>query len=198
LRKAIAYLLGLIILACGIALVIRADIGAGAWDALNVGLSRKVGLSIGSWVILVGIIVMLLNSLLLGERPDFASILTVLIIGPLVDAWMWLIHVHPPTFSWKLTLFAMGMTVIAIGLAVYLQANFAPTPIDKLMYAISLRTGLSLRASKTVGELAALLLAWLTGGPIGLGTLLITFGIGPLLQFFLSRVEPLFARKPNA
>lgn len=190
--RAVFYLIGLTILALGIALVIRADIGAAAWDALYVGLSIKVGLTVGSWVIIMGMTLVFVNSLLLKERPDFPAMLTLFLLGFFVDGWMYLIDWKVEIFGYKLVLFAVGMIVIAFGLAVYLQAKFAPTSIDRLMFAISARTGLSLRVSKTIGELVALVLAWLIGGPIGLGTILITFLLGPLLQFFLRYVDPVF------
>ena len=39
-----------------------------------------------------------------------------------------------------------------------------------------------------------LLLGWLLGGPVGVGTVIFAFGIGPLIGIFL----PLFARRREA
>lgn len=200
LRRLIPYGIGVIILALGICLVIRAGIGAGAWDALNIGLSRRVGLTPGIWLIIVGIIVMLLNAILLRKRPDYPAAITVILLGLLLDGWLWLIHIQLVSFGWKLALFLLGLTTMAFGLSIYLQAKFAPTPIDRLMYTIATLTGFSLRISKTIGEVVALIGALLIGGPvnmvtagsIGWGTLLLTFLIGPLLQFFMRWTELLF------
>ncbi|MBA4492819.1 YitT family protein [Paenactinomyces guangxiensis] len=195
LHRIIAYILGLIILSFGISLVIRANIGTGAWDALNVGLSQKVGLTVGSWVIIVGFILIAVNAFLLKERPDFPAMITILLIGFLIDGWLFLLQWETNQWVWQFLLFSLGTLVIAVGLAVYFQAQFAMTSVDKLMYAISKRTGFSLRVSKTIGEVLALILAWLLEGPIGIGTILITFLIGPLLQFFLPKIEPFFQKK---
>lgn len=192
-NRIIAYLIGLAFLGLGITLVVKADLGVGAWDALNVGLAKHTGLSVGNWVIIIGITLIFINSLLMKERPDFYAMLTSFTLGFIIDGWFWVISVQPADWMSKSLLFTLGTLVTALGLATYLQANFAPTSIDRLMYAISKLTGLSLRTSKTIGEVIALILAWMVGGPIGIGTILITFSIGPLLHLFLPYMKSLFS-----
>ncbi|TCS95077.1 hypothetical protein EDD58_103503 [Hazenella coriacea] len=194
-NRIIAYFIGLAFLGLGITIAIQADIGTGAWDALNVGLAKLTGLSVGSWVIIVGIALIFINAILMRERPDFYAMLTSFSLGLIIDGWFLIISVEPTAWIWKFLLFILGMLVTALGLATYLQAKFAPTSIDRLMYAISKLTGFSLRTSKTIGEVIALLLAWMIGGPIGIGTILITFLIGPLLHLFLPYMESLFHTK---
>ena len=43
------YLVGLTFLSLGISLIILAELGAGACDAMNVGLNELFGLSVGTW-----------------------------------------------------------------------------------------------------------------------------------------------------
>ncbi|TKD68325.1 YczE/YyaS/YitT family protein [Pseudalkalibacillus hwajinpoensis] len=189
------YVIGLFILTAGVTLTIKSDIGAGAWDALNVGLSHTIGFTVGSWVIIVGIILIIVNAFLMKAWPDFLALITIIVTGVFVD--FWLITVFE---SWQIqdvfvayAVFAAGMILIALGISIYLQAKFAVIPIDGLMLAIHRKTGLSIRTSKTVGELLALLAAVLFSGPIGIGTIIITFGIGPLVQFFYPTFEKMNA-----
>jgi len=189
------YVVGLMVLSFGITLTIKADIGVGAWDALHVGLSRLTGISIGKWVMITGLIIIFLNAYLLRQRPNFLSFITIFFIGLMIDGWMLVTgNLHLSDFIWKLGVFGTGLLLIALGLSIYLQSTWAPNPIDQLMFSISHRTGFNLTISKTIGEVSALLLAWLVNGPIGLGTFLITFLIGPLIQFFYGLIEPIYKR----
>jgi len=71
-------------------------------------------------------------------------------------------------------------------------ANKADTGMSAInMMAITERTGWSVKISKTIGECCALLLAVMFNGPIGLGTFVITFSIGPLIQFFGTKLKML-------
>ncbi|WP_070120444.1 YczE/YyaS/YitT family protein [Bacillus marinisedimentorum] len=186
LLRVTTYVTGLVILAFGIALTLKADLGAGAWDALNAGLVKQFGFTVGTWVIVVGVIVIMVNAALLTRRPDLFALIPVFLIGPFVDFFMlqllgtW----EPEGVILRLVVLITAVLLLAFGIAVYLQAGFAPVPFDGLMMAIQERTGLSLRVSKTAGETAALIAAFLAGGPIGLGTIIVTFFIGTFIQFF--------------
>ena len=81
-----------------------------------------------------------------------------------------------------------GMLIIAIGIACYLQSNFARNPVDNLMMALQSLTGKSLAFTKTVMEVLVFVIAFLIGGPIGIGTIIITLIIGPLIQLFYPTV----------
>ena len=66
----------------------------------------------------------------------------------------------------------------------YLQLSFARNPVDNLMMTLQSLTGKSLAVTKTVMEVSVLVLAFFIGGPIGIGTIIITFVIGSLIQLF--------------
>jgi len=187
---ALFYLIGLTFLSLGISLMILADLGAGPWDALYVGLSDIIGLSVGSWVFIVGILLILLNGFIMKKIPDFSAIITIFIIGILIDFWLLIVFAGFETSGMMLRVFMLvgGIVVIAIGIACYLQSNFARNPMDSLMMAIQYRTGKSLAVSKTMMELTVFIIAFLIGGPIGIGTVLSTLLIGPIIQFFYSPV----------
>jgi uncharacterized protein len=188
------YITGLIILSLGVSISIKADVGIGAWDALNVGLS-KIMFTVGTWVILVGIILIVINALLLKARPDLYALITIFIVGIGVDSWLFLFQsIDPDQLAIRYALFFIGLTFLSLGISIYLQAKFAPVPIDNLMLALQKRFGIGQGLAKTIGELIALTFAFIFKGPIGIGTILVTVLIGPLIQFFYPRIESIIGR----
>ncbi|CAM3886554.1 YczE/YyaS/YitT family protein [Mesobacillus thioparans] len=192
--RTLFFIIGLTILSFGISMTIKANLGTGAWDALNVGLSKTVGLTPGSWVVIVGIIMIFLNASLVKRRPDFAAIITLLITGVLID--FWLLRVFDTMivtgYVKQVGVFLLGMVALSFGLAVYLQPRFPLIPIDNFMMALRERFNLNLMAAKTLGEVIALSAAFIFKGPIGIGTLIVTFAIGPLIQLFYPSCEKLY------
>lgn len=184
--RSIFYIGGLFILAFGATLTIKANLGAGPWDALNVGLSRLVGLTIGSWIVIIGILLIFVNAALLRKRPEVLSLITVFLLGFFVDFWMANLLHHFHYVDWKHQLFMLiiGLAIVGLGIAVYLQASFPLNPIDHFMVTLQKKFGLNIMVAKLIGEILALLFALLANGPIGIGTLIIAFGIGPAIQFF--------------
>lgn len=189
LYRIVAYLFGLSILGLGITLVIRANLGTGAWDALIVALANLSGLTVGNWIVIVGIFLLILNAALLRKTPDLPALLTIFILGNLVDFWFKCISISPFPLPMNYVLLALGLIITALGVAIYTQARFAITPIDGLMFVIQSKTGYSLRVSRFISEGLALILAFLFHGPIGIGTIIVTILLGPLIQFFVSSIQ---------
>ncbi|WP_027963633.1 YczE/YyaS/YitT family protein [Halalkalibacillus halophilus] len=185
------YLLGMATLSFGISMLILSDLGVGAWDALFVGLFELLGLTVGSWIFIVGILLIILNSYLLREKFDFSAIITIFLIGIFIDFWVLIVFdgVILSDLVLRTALLTFGIMCMGAGIAMYLQFNYAKNPIDNLMMAVHYRTGKSLAFSKSSIEIVILIIAFIIGGPIGVGTFIIAFGIGPLVQFFYKRVS---------
>ncbi|WP_044894959.1 YczE/YyaS/YitT family protein [Bacillus alveayuensis] len=188
------YIVGLFIISFGVVLTIKADLGAGAWDALNVGLAETVGFTVGTWVIIVGAVLIVINAILLKKFPEIFAIVTIIIIGIFVDFWLEFI-----LQNWELSslllrflLLILGLIIISIGVSIYLQAKFPLIPIDQFMMVLKEKLNVTLMTAKTIGEVLALILALLFHGPIGIGTIIITLFIGPFIQFFFPKFERLF------
>lgn len=195
-KRFIFYFFGLMILGLGVSLTIKADVGTGAWDALNVGLANATGFTVGTWVILVGLILIFVNAFIIGEKPKFLSMLTPILIGFMIDFWI-LIGLNELELDMMVSrylVFFVGIVLIAIGVSFYLQADFAPNPVDQFMLALNQRFGFSLMVSKTIGEVLALLFAFILNGPIGVGTIIITVVIGPIIQLFYQPVQTLYKK----
>ncbi len=120
------------------------------------------------------------------KTPDFLALITMFLIGSFIDFWLEVIFAELAVhlLSYRIGMLVTGIISIAIGVALYLQSNIARNPIDNLMMAFHFRTGKSLAFSKTVLEIMIMIVALVIGGPIGVGTVIVAFGIGPLIQMF--------------
>ncbi|MGP4073543.1 YczE/YyaS/YitT family protein [Piscibacillus sp. B03] len=187
------YIIGMLMLSFGVTMLIKSGLGTGAWDALFYALYDIIGLTVGSWIFIVGVVLMVLNSFLLKARIDYAAVITIFLIGVFIDFWLLIVF---PDFIITTTLMSYVLLTIGImamggGIGMYLQFDFAKNPIDNLMLAVHKRTGWSLAVSKSSLEILVMIIAFILGGPIGIGTIIIAFGIGPFVQFFFKRFQQL-------
>ncbi|WP_281659576.1 membrane protein [Halobacillus sp. Cin3] len=189
--KGFFYLAGLIVIAMGVTLTIKSNLGAGAWDAVNVGLTEQIGLTIGTWVMVIGGFLIVTNALIAKEKPDLPAVITILVLGNFIDFWMLQVFdtLVLEAFFMKLITLILGIVIIAIGVSLYLQPKFSLNPVDGFMVALQKRFGYSITKAKTMTESFALVLALVLGGPIGIGTIVILLGIGPCIQFFDSKAS---------
>ncbi|MDI2586214.1 YitT family protein [Psychrobacillus sp. NEAU-3TGS] len=170
--------------------MIRSDFGTSPFDALLVGLSINAGLTVGSWEIIIALIVISFNSILTRRRPEILGLLTAVITGIGIDMWLFLSHnlITPELWYSKVFWFGIGLVVTGLGTAIYLKTNFAPIPIDRLTLIIQELTGKTIFFSRTFIFLVILIIAMLFNGPIGIGTIMtVCFG-GLILNFFMYHI----------
>jgi len=170
-------LAGLVLYGFSDGLLLLSGLGVDPWDVLQQGLSRAVGLQVGTWAILVGVVV-LLGWIPLRQRPGLGTVANVIVIGLVINATLAALPVpHGPVLPWVALLAGIVLNAIATG--AYIGAGLGPGPRDGLSTGIAAR-GHSLRVVRTTIEVSVLVSGWLLGGTVGVGTLAYALSIGPL------------------
>lgn len=184
------YILGLLIMSLGIVLLIKADLGATPWDVLHVGLYYQMGLSIGSWSIIVGFIILASAAVILKEWPQIGAFMNMVLVGVFIDMFFLLPFLQTPEeLIGKMIMFIIGIIINAYGMGIYISAKFGAGPRDSLMIAVSTKTGMKIRNVRAVMEIFVLSAGWLLGGPIFWGTILYGLAVGPLAGFTLPQCQ---------
>jgi uncharacterized membrane protein YczE len=174
----------------GISLILRAHLGAAPWDVFHQGLAAKTGISVGIIIVIVGL-ALLLVWIPLGQRPGIGTLLNALEIGLLVDL---ILRVVPSSrlLAVRIPELAGGVVVIALGSALYIGSGLGAGPRDGLMMGLRDR-GLPVAPVRTAIEAAVLLAGVALGGRVGVGTVVFTLAIGPLV----ARLLPWFNLPPR-
>jgi uncharacterized membrane protein YczE len=176
-------ILGLVAFGVGLALMVGARLGLGPWEVLNQGLSRHIGIPIGTTGIFVGMLV-LLAWVPLRQRLGIGTVTNVVLIGVTIDLMLAVLP-EPDAIVARVAFLVIGVTLTGLGSGLYLGVGLGAGPRDGLMTGIAGRTGHSIRLVRTAMELSALGAGWALGGDVGVGTVLFAVAIGPLVQLFL-------------
>jgi uncharacterized membrane protein YczE len=177
---------GLVLYAVSMALVINSGLGNMPWDVFHQGLARRTGLSIGFWVIAVGLVI-LLAWIPLRERPGIGTLSNILVIGFLIDLALWAVP-ESHHLAVRASYLVAGIVLNAVATALYVGARMGPGPRDGLMTGLVRRTRRSIRLVRTSMEVLVVVAGILLGGTFGIGTILYAVSIGPLVQVFLPRL----------
>ncbi|SEN43632.1 hypothetical protein SAMN05192533_11347 [Mesobacillus persicus] len=187
------FVFGLMILALGAALTVEGKfLGIGPWDVFHYGLSLKLGLTIGSWSIIIGFLLLTTSSILTKQLPKIGAFLNMLLLGLFIDFFIWLL---PSTDSLigAVLFFILGVVLIGYGIGLYVSADLGSGPRDSIMIMIVDKTGWSIQWVRNGMEVLVLLLGWGLGGPVGIGTVIIAFFLGPIVGFSLPQCKTLLA-----
>jgi uncharacterized membrane protein YczE len=193
-RRLVSLYAGLALFGAGVALLVRANLGLDPWDVLHQGLARQLGVSLGAVVIGVSGLVML-AWIPLRERPGLGTLSNVVLVGLVIDLVSARLH-QPDPWLGRAAFLAAGIMAIAVATALYIGAGFGPGPRDGLMTGLA-RRGHSIRAVRTGIEVAVLVVGWLLGGTVGIGTLAYAVSIGPLVQLCMGFRRPSAPARPG-
>ncbi|GGM52015.1 membrane protein YczE [Microbacterium saperdae] len=188
-ERGLQLLLGLFLYGVALGLMVRGGIGVSPWDVLALGVAGQSGLGYGVVTNLVAVVVLLLW-IPLRQRVGLGTLLNALLIGPSADLTLAVVPA-PPSIWVGAPMFLLGLVLLAFATGLYISANFGPGPRDGLMTGLVRRTGWSVWVVRTLIEGSVLVIGFLLGGPVGVGTVLFALGIGPLVGWFLPRITAL-------
>ena len=140
--------------------------------------------------IIVGFVVLIV-AIAMRERIGWGTLGNILFIGLWEDLFLWMIP------DMENLLVRGGMLLAAIFImgfasAIYIGVDVGAGPRDSLMLAVHRTSGMSIRLGRAIIEVIVVTVGWLLGGPLGFGTVIFAFLIGPSVQwsFKLFNVKP--------
>lgn len=181
---------GLIVFSFGVHLTIYANIGLAPWDCFGMGIAKHTILNYGLAMTVMGIVILGID-LLLHERIGFGTILDALLTGNFVQLYN-NINPFPENHNLWLGIVIMliGFVFMAIGMMIYMKAAQCCGPRDSLLVGLGKRMPkVPIGVVEIILWAVVLLIGWLLGGPVGIGTLISTFGAGAVMQLVYSLIH---------
>ena len=167
-------LLGIVAIGVGVSFVLRSGLGANSWDVFSVGLADATGWPLTPILWATGGTNLLL-ALLMGQRPGATTIVPTLVYGPVIPLGLALVPAAHGLVA-GVALFAAGFALMALGSGVYLTSGCRPGPTDLLFHGLAAH-GLRPWQARLLVEGSVLLAGVLLGGPVGVGTAVLTVGL---------------------
>jgi uncharacterized membrane protein YczE len=180
-------ILGLSLFGFGEGLLVQSKWGASPWTVFAQGVARHTHLSLGWSTALISCVVLFIW-IFLRERPGFGTIANVVVIAYVLDMTTYVLPVATnPLF--KIIYILGSVMVIGIGSALYLSTNLGPGPRDGLMTGLHKKLGISLVYVRLSIEVPVLIVGWLMGGDVGVGTAFFALTIGFSIGVWLNVMD---------
>lgn len=180
LRQFARYLAGIVVVSTGATLGIQSNLGAAPYDALLTIITDHTGMPfwLTAWVLQAVWITWILRA---GGRFDLGTLLHSLSFGPIMSVMLGVVPQATTTLASVVYLVA-AVTGMALGLWLYLGARFVAGMVDTLFETLVRRHGWHAAAVRTVFDASCVAIAWVGAGPVGVGTVVLALGVGPLLS----------------
>lgn len=185
-------LVGLIALSFGIFITKEAHLGLNAWGVFHDGISIVTGMAFGTVIQLLGGIILLISIVFKIASPGIGTILNMLFVGYLINVFDSILEFETDILWIRSSLLVFGVLITAFGRATYITCRLGKGPRDGLFVGLVRITGIRVAYIKPLIEITILVIGFLLGGEIGVGTVLTALLSGLLVEryFKLYKYDP--------
>lgn len=174
---------GLFLFAAGSVSNLYSGLGMNPWGVFHVGLMAPLGLTLGQVAQLVGFFV-LLGGWVLGFAPGFGTVMNMIFIGWFTDRIIELNIVPKPNdIVGQYLLLLTSVLCVGAGSLFYMRVQLGAGPRDGLMVGLVKKLDRPVSIVRGSIEVTVLVIGYLMGGPVGIGTIITALSIGYSVQY---------------
>lgn len=184
-RMAIMFM-SILLMGFAVSVFSYSGMGVDPFTALNMSISAKLGISFGFLQMCVNGVVLVLVALTANRLINVGTIVNMVGVGYVCEFFTSIYNQLLPQenpFAVRLVLMALGVFLLSLSASLYFNCNVGVSPYDALGFVMEEKTKLKYRWCRVVTDLICTGVAFLLGGPIGIGTVVTAFFMGPVISF---------------
>lgn len=191
LRRVGVMFLGILIMGVGIGLFKVSLMGNDPSSALGIAVGDWVGIDFSISIIVMNCLYFVVELIFGRKMIGIGTFVNWFFVGPIASFFekMFLqFFGSPETFPEKLLIMVVGILILSFSCALYQTADVGISPYDSLSLLMAQHPRFKYFWCRIFTDSVCVIIAFLLGGLIGLGTLVCALGIGPFVAFFTKHV----------
>lgn len=194
-KRSIAVIIAVIFMGLAISFLIRVDLGTDPCTTLNLGVSSRLGISLGTWQVIFNAILFLIVIIFDRSQLGWGTVASMLLIGYSTDFFTWLFNKIIPeniytNMAVKILVLIPALVIFIFSAAVYMAVELGSSPYDAIVFVIASRVKrVSFRFIRIAWDMSAALIGYMLGSTIGLVTVVMAFALGPVITFVKRRIN---------
>ena len=173
---------GFIFCASSTIFMLNSNLGLSPWDVFHQGISRLTGITIGQASIIIGILFVIIG-MCFGQRLGIGTILNMILVGQFIDLIMYLNIIPEATnMITGILMMIIGMLLMGYGCYLYISCGLGCGPRDGVMIVLSNMLNKPIKYVRATMEISVLILGFILGGTVGLGTIISAIFLGYSIQ----------------
>ena len=205
-KRLVMFFVGMSIIQFGVALFLKTSIGSDSFTVFTEGLAtvlNKTGLKDLSIVHMITgraevtpgvanmiILIVLFIGILIVDRKriKIGTLICVIGVGPIIDLGVKAVSYFPiesANIFVKMLLVLGGCFIIAVGFSIMSESDLGVAPNDIVPFIIKDKLNCQYRWVRIAFDATFLIVGFILGGKVGIGTIIAMLAIGPFIQFCL-------------
>lgn len=167
----------------------QASFGTDPCTMFNLGMSKKLGLSLGNWQALFNCTLFILVFLFAKEQIGWGTIANMFLVGYSFDFFSWVNSLVLPTDFFqpmyiKILVTIPALAIFILAASIYIAIQQGTSPYDALPYIINKRLEkVPFKLVRMCWDISFCILGVLLGEKIGIVTIIMAFALGPAITY---------------
>ncbi|MDY3763595.1 MAG: hypothetical protein SO031_05630 [Candidatus Ventricola sp.] len=196
-RRVAALLLSIPVMGLCVAVFKLTGVGTSPCSCMNLGISGRLGISFGTWQLLLNIALLLIVLRYAPEKISLGTLVNMVFVGYIAEFFMNLLGGLIPETGLPAgplaLVFVLTLAAYLVSASVYLATDLGCAPYDAVPMIIAAHTKrVSYRAIRMVWDVGALSIGFALGATVGIATLITGFCLGPAITAVGARLKGVF------
>ncbi len=187
-KRFVVMVVGNIFLGMGISIFKFAGLGNDPYSGMIMALAEVSGIIYANFLILANIVIFVLEVVFGKEFVGAGTFVNAFFLGYVTTFFyeIWIkVFTMPEALLTKIIIMLIGTIVTGLGVSLYQTPNVGVSPYDSLSIIMSKRIPkVSYFWNRMFTDTICAVVCFISGGIVGLGTLVSAFGLGPIIDFF--------------
>lgn len=191
-KRILTSLIGLILCGVGVSMFLYSGMGVDPASVFELGIAKVFGISYGTSSALINVAILLIVFFIDKSYINISSLIAIFGIGYTADFVRKILGIliqGEPNLILKLALILIGLFIMSCGIATYIKADLGVGAIDLISEIISRKSKMQYRLVRVIGDVAFVVIGFLLGGTVGVGTVVAAFLTGPTVQLVRPGIE---------
>lgn len=187
-KRLIIMVFGNVFLGMGISIFKLSGMGNDPFSGMVMALAEVTGITYAIFLILLNLVLFVVEFIKGRKFIGAGTFVNAILLGYIVTFFhsTWLNLLGEPQLFWqRVVTVAIGVVVCSFGVSLYQTSDVGISPYDSLSLIMKNSfPKISYFWHRMFTDALCALICFLSGGIIGLGTLVSAFGLGPIIHFF--------------
>lgn len=160
--------------------------GVDPYTALNMSIAEKMGISFGFWQMCLNGAILIIVALVAKKLINVGTIFNMVGVGYVCEFFTSIYDAILPEENplyVRIIFMAIGVILLSLSASLYFNCNLGVSPYDALGFVMEDNTKLKYKWCRVATDLICTISAISMGGPVGVGTVVTAFFMGPVVSF---------------
>lgn len=191
-KRMVITVISILLMGFSVSVFSYSGMGVDPFTAFNMAVSAKIGIGFGFFQMCMNGTILIFVALVSKRLIGMGTVVNMVGVGYVCQFFTSIYGRFLPQDNGiilKLIIMALGVFLLSLSASLYFNCDLGVSPYDALGFVIEENLKLKYKWCRIVTDIACTAMAFFLGGPIGAGTVVTAFFMGPVVSFCNNKIS---------